>query len=80
MSHIIALQEQVSDLQAHITLLWEISNYYAHRQPDPQPNPDPLPENVSLPSVPADTSRSQIPLPDDIDELGPVVFSNHRHH
>ena len=79
-SHILALQQQVSDLQAYITLLREISNYYTHPQPNPQPNPDPFPENASLPSFPADTSSSQSPLRDNIDELGAVVFGNHRRH
>jgi len=79
-SHILALQQQVSDLQAYRTLLQEILNYYAHPQPDPQPNPDPFPENASLPSFPVDTSSSQSPLRDNIDELGAVVFGNHRQH
>ncbi|XP_052189906.1 LOB domain-containing protein 18-like [Diospyros lotus] len=94
-SHINALQQQFSDLQACRAFLQDLlfANHFAYPQPipnwsHPQPNPNPIPKNASLPSFPeatslpypADTSSSQWPLRDDIDELGPIVFNNHRRH
>lgn len=92
-SYILALQQQVSDLLTYRALLQQFVNYYAHPQPipdwpHPQPNPNQFPENTSLPSFPeasylpyhTDASSSQGPHRDDIDELGPVVFGNHRRH
>ncbi|XP_052193748.1 LOB domain-containing protein 18-like [Diospyros lotus] len=93
-SQILALQQQVSDLQAYRALLPDslFAHYSSHPQPDPNPNWSPdlpiIPENASLPSfleatsLPYldNTSGSQMPFRDDIDELGPVVFGNHRRH
>ncbi|XP_052199500.1 LOB domain-containing protein 29-like [Diospyros lotus] len=97
-SHILALQQHVSDLQAYQALLQDslFVHYFADSQPVPQPDTNPnwspdlsiILENASLPSFldatslpyPDDTSSSQMSLRDDIDELRPVVFSNHRRH
>ena len=68
--------------------------YASHPQPAPQPVQYPnwnsdlpiIPEDVpppsfseaTLPPYPGEASSSQMPPPDDIDELGPVVFGNRR--
>ncbi|XP_052172177.1 LOB domain-containing protein 29-like [Diospyros lotus] len=64
--------------------------------PAPQPDQNPswnfdlpiIPEDVhhpsfseaALPPYPGEASSSQMPPPDDIDELGAVMFGNHRPH
>ncbi|XP_052206819.1 LOB domain-containing protein 18-like [Diospyros lotus] len=97
-SHILALQQQVSELQAYRAYLQDslFAYYSSYPQPIPQPNQNPnwnsdlpiISEDVphpsfseaTLPSYPGDTSSSQMPPLDDIDELGPVMFSNRRPH
>ncbi|XP_052172296.1 LOB domain-containing protein 18-like [Diospyros lotus] len=95
-SHILVLQQQVSDLQAYRTYLQDSlsAHYFSHPQLIPQPDQYPswnfdlpiIPENVpdpsfpelTLPPYPGEASSSQMPPPDDIDELRPVMFDNHR--
>ncbi|XP_052172171.1 LOB domain-containing protein 18-like [Diospyros lotus] len=102
-SHILSLQQQVSELQAYRAYLQDLlfATYLAYSQPVPdwsllQPDQNPnwsfdlptIPEDVSLPSFPdatllpypGEASSSQMPLPNDIDELGPVVFGNRHLH
>ncbi|XP_052193777.1 LOB domain-containing protein 29-like [Diospyros lotus] len=97
-SHILALQQQVSDLQAHQAYLQNslFAYYSLHPQPVPQPVQNPswnfdlpiIPEDIphpnvletTLPSYPGEASSSQMPPPNDINELGPVVFGNRRRH
>ncbi|XP_052197231.1 LOB domain-containing protein 29-like [Diospyros lotus] len=102
-SHILTLQQQVSDLQPYRAYFQDLlfATYPAYSQPildwsllQPDQNPKwnsdlpIIPEDVSYPSFSeatlppylGETSSSQMPLPDDIDELGHVVFGNHRHH
>ncbi|XP_052182022.1 LOB domain-containing protein 18-like [Diospyros lotus] len=95
-SHILILQQQVSDLQVYRPYLQDsLSAYYfSHLQLVPQPDQYPswnfdlpiISEDIPYPSFPETTlppypdkdSSSQMPPPDDIDELGPIVFGNHR--
>ncbi|XP_052206913.1 LOB domain-containing protein 30-like [Diospyros lotus] len=97
-SHILTLQQQVSDLQTYRAYLQDslFVYYSSYPQPVPQPDQNPswnfdlpiIPENVShpsfqeatLPLYPGKASSSQMPPPDDIDELGPIVFGNRRRH
>ncbi|XP_052193905.1 LOB domain-containing protein 18-like [Diospyros lotus] len=96
-SHILALQQQVSDLQAYRAYLQDSLFAYCSSHPQLAPQPDQYPSwnsdlpiiqedvahpsfsEATLPPYRSETSSSQMPLPDDIDELGPVVFGNHRH-
>ncbi|XP_052197202.1 LOB domain-containing protein 29-like [Diospyros lotus] len=102
-SHILTLQQQVSELHVYRAYLQDLlfTTYPAYFQPVPdwfllQPDQNPnwsfdlptISEDVSLPSFPNATlppyldeaSSSQMPLPNDIDELGPVMFGIHRRH
>ncbi|XP_052197309.1 LOB domain-containing protein 18-like [Diospyros lotus] len=97
-SHILAFQQQVSELQACRAYLQNslFAYYSSHPQPVPQPDQNPswnfdlpiIPEDVphpsfseaTLPPYPGEASSSQMPPPDDIDELGAVVFGNRRPH
>ncbi|XP_052192795.1 LOB domain-containing protein 18-like [Diospyros lotus] len=85
-SHILALQQQVSELQAYRAYLQDslFAYYSSHPQlvPPFDPNfnwsssPPTIPE-ATLPH-PGETSSSQMPLLDDLDELGPVIFGHRR--
>ncbi|XP_052197310.1 LOB domain-containing protein 18-like [Diospyros lotus] len=97
-SHILSLQQQVSELQAYRAYLQDslFAYYSLYPQPIPQPDQNPswnfdlpiIPEDVphlsfseaTLPPYPGEASSSQMPPPNDIDELGPVVFGNHCPH
>ncbi|XP_052176670.1 LOB domain-containing protein 18-like [Diospyros lotus] len=77
---------QVSELQAYRAYLQDslFAYYSSHPQLvppfDPNPNwsssPPTIPEST-LPH-PGETSSSQMPLSDDLDELGPVIFGHRR--
>ncbi|XP_052204071.1 LOB domain-containing protein 18-like [Diospyros lotus] len=85
-SHILALQQQVSELQAYRAYLQDslFAYYSSHPQlvPPFDPNfnwsssPPTIPE-ATLPH-PGETSSSQMPLLDDLDELGPIIFGHRR--
>ncbi|XP_052172167.1 LOB domain-containing protein 29-like [Diospyros lotus] len=67
-----------------------VYGYWSLLQPNQNPNCSfdlpTIPEDVSLPSFPdatllpypGEANSSQMPFPDDIDELGPVLFGNRR--
>ncbi|XP_052184429.1 LOB domain-containing protein 30-like [Diospyros lotus] len=87
-----SLPQQVSELQAYRAYLQD--SLFAYYSSYPQPNRNPswnfdlaiIPKDVpypsfseaTLPPYPGEASSSQMPPPDDIDELGPVVFGNRR--
>ncbi|XP_052178706.1 LOB domain-containing protein 18-like [Diospyros lotus] len=93
-SHILALQQQVRELQAYRAYLQDLLFAYyslypqSISQPDQNPSwnsdlpiiredvPHPSFSEATLPPYPGEASSSQMPSPDDIDELGPVVFGN----
>ncbi|XP_052201573.1 LOB domain-containing protein 18-like [Diospyros lotus] len=80
------LQDPVSELQAYRAYLQDslFAYYSSHPQlvPPFDPNfnwsssPPTIPE-ATLPH-PGETSNSQMPLSDDLDELGPVIFGHRR--
>ncbi|XP_052189855.1 LOB domain-containing protein 18-like [Diospyros lotus] len=85
-SHILALQQQVSELQAYRAYLQDslFAYYSSHPQLvppfDPNPNWSPSPPTIPEATLPhpGETSSSQMPLLDDLDELGPVIFGHRR--
>ncbi|XP_052185199.1 LOB domain-containing protein 18-like [Diospyros lotus] len=85
-SHILALQQQVSELQAYCALLQNSLLAYYSTHPYSAPQPDPNPNwSSSPPTIPeatlshnGETSSSQMPLLDDLDELGLVIFGHRR--
>ncbi|XP_052181915.1 LOB domain-containing protein 30-like [Diospyros lotus] len=97
-SHILALQQQVSELQAYRAYLQDSLFAYHSLYPQPIPQPDQnsswnfnltiIPKDVphpsfseaTLPPYPGEASSNQMPPPDDIDELGPIVFGNRHPH